>query len=128
MTDWEMVHHRINQIETRLATHRRDPELASILSALRDELARPEENIYTIELDPAAPNRLAPWKVTMPGREWHAESEYDAVRQLRVQMEQIEYEQAQARRNAGPGLSVPFDIDTSPAAQGPDWVWPDDPA
>jgi hypothetical protein len=53
--------------------------------------------MYSIGLDENAPSPSAPWKVTMPDREWHAETQYDGVRQLRVAMEQQEYAEQQER-------------------------------
>jgi hypothetical protein len=61
---------------------------------------------YMIEQDPEPPNSLYPWKVTMPDREWHTNTQYNAVRQLRVVMEQEEYEEEQ-RRHA---LPEPVDL------------------
>jgi hypothetical protein len=75
-----------------------------------EEDIMPEVPAYAVTLDRRPPDPAAPWKVTMPGREsrWAA-TEFDGVRLLRYMMEQIEYDQDQARRAAGILLVHPPD-------------------
>jgi hypothetical protein len=92
--DLDLIRHRLDQIEERLASHRNDPPLASLVSALRDE----------IPSDACTETRyLADGRLTEPdsliGNDWRP---YDAAGKDEDVARQI-YEGRITARNLGHG-------------------------
>ena len=103
----------------------RDHETCEAIMAERDRAER--EQFEAIEREPWSDIALRPGRVvpelafTRKANERHADTTV-------VKMTPADIDRAIEVLTAWRALNPPYDVDPTPAAPGPDWVWPDEPS